>query len=599
MSAGIRVTCLNTTRARRHRVLLVTTVLLPVVSAVFVTTGAIASAGAVTYGAQHTLVGPALAAGTSVAVDAAGDLFLLETRAGRVVELPDGSTTPINLPFSGLTGSSGIAVDAAGDVFVADSGNAQVLELAHGSTTPAPLGFTGLGTPSGVAVDASGNVFVTDIENNDVVELPAGSSQVELPFTGLSDPESVAVDPLGDVFVTDSDNNQVLELANGSTVQTVLSFDALDLPFQVGVDASGDVFVADEIPTHGRVHPNQIVELATGAPEQIVLPLSPEAMFHGSRGGFAADASGDLFAPEGADGVYELANGSTTPTVLPFDGVSSPQWVAADAVGDAFITGGTPEGILEVPNGGDTPTSLLGDVDANGVAVDGSGDLFTIDEANTQVDELTPGSTSPTILPFSFSFPSSPQDVAVDAAGDVFVSDANGQILELPHGSTTQVVLPFSGLFNPVGVAADAAGDVFVADAGNNRIVELPAGTTNQIVLPFTDLSDPLGVAVDGAGDVFAGDSNQVVELSQGSTIQSVLPITGISPFGIAVDSNGDVFATDADHDLVVELPVETASGPPPQLPEASSVVVLPVLALSALGFTVAWRRRPWRIAKQ
>jgi serine/threonine protein kinase, bacterial len=47
------------------------------------------------------------------------------------------------------------------------------------------------------------------------------------------------------------------------------------------------------------------------------------------------------------------------------------------------------------------------------------------------------------------------------------------------HGSSqqsAQVELPFTGLNQPYAVAVDSAGDVYVTDWGNNRVLKLPGG---------------------------------------------------------------------------------------------------------------------------
>jgi serine/threonine protein kinase, bacterial len=93
------------------------------------------------------------------------------------------------------------AVDTASNVYLGDMQTHRVLKLPAGSTTQVELPFTGLQGPAGVAVDAAGNVYITndevvgDTSKNRVLKLPAGSAtQVELQFTGVTDPSWVAVD---------------------------------------------------------------------------------------------------------------------------------------------------------------------------------------------------------------------------------------------------------------------------------------------------------------------------------------------------------------------------------------------------------------------
>ena len=66
--------------------------------------------------------------------------------------------------------------------------------------------------------------------------------------------------------------------------------------------------------------------------------------------------------------------------------------------------------------------------------------------------------------------------IAVDAAGDVFITDASPFVNEiLPGGSTRSIG---SGFTYPAGVAVDQEGDVFVGDHGNSAVKEvLPSGT--------------------------------------------------------------------------------------------------------------------------
>jgi DNA-binding beta-propeller fold protein YncE len=79
------------------------------------------------------------------------------------------------------------------------------------------------------------------------------------------------------------------------------------------------------------------------------------------------------------------------------------------------------------------------------------------------------------------------------------------------------VALPFTGLNYPVSVAVDSAGNVYVSDSPNNRVVKLAAGSSTQTVLPFTGLVQPTAVAVDTAGNLYVIDSHsRVLKLAAG-----------------------------------------------------------------------------------
>ncbi|MFZ0903516.1 MAG: SMP-30/gluconolactonase/LRE family protein, partial [Mycobacterium sp.] len=252
---------------------------------------------------------------------------------------------------------------------------------------------------------------------------------------------------------------------------------------------------------------------------QVTLPFTR----NGYRG-VAVDAAGNLYVTVGPtadnvnDGrVVKLAAGSSTPSVLPFTGLSYP----------------------------------------NGAAVDAAGDLYVTDYTNQRVLKLAAGLATQTVLPFTFAMNTSfPEGVAVDTAGNLYVTDnGSNRVLELAAGSTTQTVLPFTGLNRAEAVAVDNAGNLYVTDV--SRVLKLAAGSATQTVLPFTDIH-PEGVAVDAAGDLYVVDrgNSRVLELAAGSATQSVLPFTGLnSPWGVAVDSAGNLYVADSGNGRLVKLP--------------------------------------------
>jgi serine/threonine protein kinase, bacterial len=186
------------------------------------------------------------------------------------------------------------------------------------------------------------------------------------------------------------------------------------------------------------------------------------------------------------------------------------------------------------------------------VAVDSVGNLYVVDAGNSQVLEMAAGSSGPTVLPFTGL--GNPSGVTVDAARTVYVTNvANNRVLKLTLGSSSTIELPINGLNRPHGVAVDTADNLYIA--AGNRVLKLAAGSSSTTELPFTDLSNPIGVAVDGAGAVYVADTgnNRVLKLAAGS-IQS-LSFTGLNkPHGVAVDGAGAVYVSDTGNNRVLKL---------------------------------------------
>jgi serine/threonine-protein kinase len=275
-------------------------------------------------------------------------------------------------------------------------------------TRQVELPFTGLNGPTGVAVDAAGNVYVTDNRNNRVLRLPAGTNgtgshlthadPVELPLN-VQAPSNVAV-IAGDVYVTD--NSRVLKLPAERDTPIELPF-VVPAPTGVAVNNAGDVYVTDR--GNGRV-----LKLPEWSTNQLEVPFGGD--LGGLPGGVTVDNAGTVYAT-GKDGVWRLSAGANTPTRLPFTGLKSPNGVAVDTE------------CLKSP----------------GVAM------------ATQCIYVTDG-----------------------------LDKDHSRVLVLPPGSTAQVELPFTGLSRPTGVAVDTAGNVYVTDSGNNRVLELPFAAVNSAI---------------------------------------------------------------------------------------------------------------------
>jgi hypothetical protein len=165
------------------------------------------------------------------------------------------------------------------------------------------------------------------------------------------------------------------------------------------------------------------------------------------------------------------------------------------------------------------------------VAVDAAGDVFVSDTGNNAVKEVLPNGTVKTILA-----PTLAEGIAVDGAGHVFIGAIDAVKEVLPDGTVKFIGSGYNGA---AGVAVDAAGDVFVADENNNAIKEvLPNGTIKTL---GAGLKQPIGVAVDAAGDIFVADTgnSRVVELSPLTVPAAPSPLTGSATQAVSATATG------------------------------------------------------------
>jgi len=236
--------------------------------------------------------GPATAAmlnyPSSVAVDAAGDLFIADGTGIRKVS-PAGVISSLFVGPSNA-GVVAVAVDAAGDIFF--NVENEILKMSPaGVITPVvntsgEPGYSGDGGPAtaalldlpfGLAVDAAGDLFIADTFNSAIrmvnpsgtITTVAGNGQYGYSGDGgpataavLDHPDGVAVDAAGDLFIADPLAN-VIRMVNPSGIITTVAGKGgylghsgdggqatsatLDRPAGLVVDAAGDLFIADSM----------------------------------------------------------------------------------------------------------------------------------------------------------------------------------------------------------------------------------------------------------------------------------------------------------------------------------------------------------------
>jgi len=158
------------------------------------------------------------------------------------------------------------------------------------------------------------------------------------------------------------------------------------------------------------------------------------------------------------------------------------------------------------------------------------------------------------------------QDVATDAAGDVFWTDCNGFVAELPAGGSARTLA--SGYDCPTGIAVDSAGDVFFgAFAGpsgsgeGEGLYEIPSGGSPELV--SSGAGEIQSIAIDGNGDLWGVDgSNELVLMPHGSTTFVAVnpPTYSGGAISVRLDGADDLFLATAFGDDAVELPASLGS---------------------------------------
>ena len=248
-----------------------------------------------------------------VATDGAGNVYAMDTMAGRIVEYVQGygaGTLTSTLPGS----PSQIAIDQLGDVFAVGSGTPTIEELAVSgppASAGSPATFAAVShvayaacsgctaAPQGIAVDSAGNLFVADKQSSTAntavyrlsLTLNALQPQVTV-ATGFSNPVSLAVDNSGNVYVADDGANAVYKLTPGviAGVPGYTQTTALSgvRPAAIAVDAAGNLYVQDQISA-------SVIELPLKGPETTVLTGLQNPT------GIAVDGMGDVYSADSSN----------------------------------------------------------------------------------------------------------------------------------------------------------------------------------------------------------------------------------------------------------------------------------------------------------
>lgn len=163
-----------------------------------------------------------------------------------------------------------------------------------------------------------------------------------------------------------------------------------------------------------------------------------------------------------------------------------------------------------------------------------------------------------------------PVGVALDAAGNVYVSDHDNRVRRIdPRGTVhafagAGAIPPLDsneGSFGgdggparqarfraPAGLAIDAHGNLFLADRGNGAIRRIDSAHT---VTTVARVAQPDGLAFDAAGALYIAEpaANRVQRLDRHGALTTFVKIA--HPDGLAFDRHGNLYVAQPDENVV------------------------------------------------
>jgi uncharacterized protein (TIGR03437 family) len=378
---------------------------------------------------SSALRGPA-----AVAIDMAGNLYIADTLNNRIRKMTNGTITTIagtgTAGFSGdggpalsaeFNGPTAVALDAAGNLYIVDTRNNRIRMVTPGGTISSVAGngqadFAGdggaatsaaLNTPLGLAANAGGDLFIADTTNSrirkvskGIITTVAGNGTAGYAGDGgsgtaaqINFPTGVSVDSAGNLYIADLTNSRIRELLANGTIWTIAggvgtgfggdggpaTNAKLNGAGALAIGLAGDVYIGDAF--------NERIRLLTPVPSAPSITAGGVVSASGF-GGFSSVAPGSWVELYGTN----LASTTRSWTAADFSGTTAPTSLSGTSVsiGDqpAFIDYISPTQVnVQVPSNiatGPQPLTVT--------AATGTSTAYTINVSATEPGLLAPSS---------------------------------------------------------------------------------------------------------------------------------------------------------------------------------------------------------------
>ena len=320
---------------------------------------------------------------------------------------------------------TGVAVDSSGNFYIANSRENQVHKVdtnGNASTVAGTYenGYSGdggaatdaqLSYPINIAVDSSGNLYIADqynhrirkVDKSGIINTVAGDGTYGYSGDGAAAtsakmryPAGVAVDSSGNLYIADMYNHRIRKVATNGIISTVAGSGtagnsgdggaaisaSLNYPYGIAVDSSGNLYIADtENHSIRKVGTNGVISTVAGI---------GTFGYHGDGGAatsaaltyptsVAIDSSGNLYI---ADQYNHRIRKVDTSGII------------STVAGTGTFGGYYHSGSYDNGDGGAAINAQLSSPE--GVAVDSSGNLYIADTFGNRIRKVELGTNAPT-----------------------------------------------------------------------------------------------------------------------------------------------------------------------------------------------------------
>jgi uncharacterized protein (TIGR03437 family) len=503
----------------------------------------------------------------NVATSASGKTYFSDAYYNQIYELTAAGAIEVvagagRQGFSGDNGPATAALldspgamvfDSGGNLLFADTGNGRIRRI----TTDGVIStFASIGGVSGLAFDAAGNLYFSVAGQHTVRRLtPTGTNTIfagtgTAGFSGdggaatsaaLNGPQGLRFDSDGNLYIADRSNHRIRRVTPGGVISTVIGDGVARLAGDNGPATSASITLPADI---------------------------------------AIDATNTLYVSDTSSGRIRVVNRQGNITALAGGGRS-------------FTDGGAGEAFLV------SPVSMA--FDSRGglvIAVAGVRQIRRIVQTTiTSLAGIVPGGSGQEGVPATNVFLLDPTHVAVDARGNVLVSDVIDNRVRIISPAGQLSTHAGNGIFgvdvgaggalaaqvgSPRGLAFDSSGNLFIASGAGATIRRMtPAGIISNIAGGsggFSGDNGPAlnarllgvaGVATDSAGNIYVADTgnNRIRRIAAGS--QTITTIAGgatpgfsgdggqaasallAGPRDVAVDRANNIYIADTDNSRI------------------------------------------------